>query len=188
MLILAPKHPVMLVFDLDQTKAMRCQAKLKTLRSLRARPTKSKGFGGPPRFSKERVGMRGFMTGFGSISRNSPRQTPASRPIVHGDEKSKMRIAIRQTLDQRSAYGVLCHELAHIYLGHLGSDADHWWPSRSQLEHHTEEIEAEAVAYIGDRSRRPGRRQRTLYMQAICKVKHCRKPSHSILWQKFQTA
>jgi hypothetical protein len=43
---------------------------------------------------------------------------------------------------------VLCHELAHIHLGHLGSDKDHWWPSRSELNHRTIEIEAEATAFI----------------------------------------
>ena len=41
-----------------------------------------------------------------------------------------------------------CHELAHIYLGHLGSDKDHWWSSRSSRTHNTVEIEAEAVAFI----------------------------------------
>jgi hypothetical protein len=60
----------------------------------------------------------------------------------------KMRIAIHNNLDDPSRYGVLCHELAHIYLGHLGSDSDHWWPSRSDLTLRTVEIEAEAVAFI----------------------------------------
>ena len=48
----------------------------------------------------------------------------------------------------RAEFGVLCHELAHIYLGHLGSDKDHWWPSRKELNHRTVEIEAEATAFI----------------------------------------
>jgi hypothetical protein len=30
-------------------------------------------------------------------------------------------------LGEPSKYGTLCHELAHIYLGHLGADRDHWW-------------------------------------------------------------
>ena len=50
--------------------------------------------------------------------------------------------------DESSKFGVLCHELAHIYLGHLGNDKDHWWPSRRELSHHTVEIEAEATAFI----------------------------------------
>jgi hypothetical protein len=59
-----------------------------------------------------------------------------------------MRIAIHEDLDAPSRYGVLCHELAHIYLGHLGSDGDYWWPRRINLDCHTVEIEAEAVAYL----------------------------------------
>ena len=35
-----------------------------------------------------------------------------------------------------------------MLLGHLGSDSDGWWPARSNLDHHTVEIEAEAVAHI----------------------------------------
>ena len=60
----------------------------------------------------------------------------------------KMRIAIHAELDPPSRYGVVCHELAHILLGHLGTDADYWWPSRMNLDHKTVEIEAEATAYI----------------------------------------
>jgi len=65
-----------------------------------------------------------------------------------GEGGWKMRIAIHDALDEPSRFGVLCHELAHIYLGHLGSDGDHWWPSRRELSHHTVEIEAEATAFI----------------------------------------
>jgi antirestriction protein ArdC len=59
-----------------------------------------------------------------------------------------MRIVVREQLDPRSAHAVLCHELAHIYLGHLGSDEDNWWPCRINLPHGTVEIEAEAASYI----------------------------------------
>jgi hypothetical protein len=64
------------------------------------------------------------------------------------DGSYKMRIAVHNALDQASSFSVLCHELAHIYLGHLGSDQDGWWPSRINLSHATVEIEAEATSYI----------------------------------------
>jgi hypothetical protein len=38
--------------------------------------------------------------------------------------------------------------MAHIMLGHLGNDEDHWWPSRSHLGRAAIEIEAEATAFI----------------------------------------
>ncbi len=68
--------------------------------------------------------------------------------IARGSGDWKMRIAIHDGLDEPSRFGVLCHELAHIFSGHLGSDRDHWWPSRISLSHHAIEIEAEAAAYI----------------------------------------
>lgn len=48
----------------------------------------------------------------------------------------------------QNTHGVLCHEIAHILLGHLGNDHDLLWPSRLELSHSTVEIEAESVAYI----------------------------------------
>lgn len=55
---------------------------------------------------------------------------------------------MHDSLDPRSRFATLCHELAHIYFGHLGGDGDGWWPSRINLDQSTVEIEAEAVAYI----------------------------------------
>jgi hypothetical protein len=43
---------------------------------------------------------------------------------------------------------VLCHELGHIFLGHVGADADGWWPYRVNLPYAVTELEAEAVAHI----------------------------------------
>ena len=60
----------------------------------------------------------------------------------------KMRIVVHDSLDGPSRFGVLCHELAHVFLEHLGCDQDNWWPSRVGIDRHVAEIEAEAVAYI----------------------------------------
>jgi hypothetical protein len=57
-------------------------------------------------------------------------------------------IEINQKLDSPARYATLCHELAHIYLGHLGGDPDGTWPSRLGLSHNQRELEAEAVAYM----------------------------------------
>lgn len=68
--------------------------------------------------------------------------------IAGGGEGSKMRIAIHDQLDAPSRFGVVCHELAHIYLGHLGGDREGWWPARGNLSRKAMEVEAEATAYI----------------------------------------
>jgi hypothetical protein len=54
---------------------------------------------------------------------------------------------------KKSQFGTLCHELAHIYLGHLGTDREHWWPSRTDLDVRAVEIEAESSAFSDNPSR-----------------------------------
>ena len=61
---------------------------------------------------------------------------------------AKMRIVIHDQRTGPSRFGVLCHELAHILLGHLGSDWDRWWPARANLDLKSMEVEAEFVAFI----------------------------------------
>ena len=59
-----------------------------------------------------------------------------------------MRIVVNGELPEPSRFGVLCHEMAHILLGHLGSDEDRWWPTRCHLGRSAIEVEAEATAYV----------------------------------------
>lgn len=139
MIILAPMHPVMLVFDLDQT----------TGPSLPEHLTKFAKFTGEwdrKLYEKliENANRHLIRVNFKPLSQTN------GGFVTYGRKMSewKMRIAIHDKLDEPSRFGVLCHELAHVFLGHLGTDIDHWWPSRSSLDHSTIEIEAEAVAYI----------------------------------------
>lgn len=50
--------------------------------------------------------------------------------------------------DPSTQYATLAHELAHLYCGHLGSPNENWWPSRRRLDQATEELEAEAASFI----------------------------------------
>lgn len=45
-------------------------------------------------------------------------------------------------------FTTLLHELAHLFLGHLGLDAHLKIPDRGSMNHAEEELEAESVAYI----------------------------------------
>ena len=140
MLILAPMHPVMLVYDLDQTEGKPLPKEITEFEKFEgewrseslARLVKNAEL-----HDKIRVNFKTLSStnaGFATVAREQ--------------RKWKMRIDIHDELDEASKFGVLCHELAHIYLGHLGSDKDHWWPSRCGLSHQTVEIEAEATAFI----------------------------------------
>ena len=45
-------------------------------------------------------------------------------------------------------YATIAHELAHLYCGHLGSPDIKLWPDRQNLDHVTEEFEAESVSFL----------------------------------------
>ena len=139
MLILAPRHPVMLVYDLDQTEGPELPKKLTDFahfegsweeRWLNNLVKSAEGH-------RIRVAFKTLSSTHGGF---------AAHDLGHGEWKR--RIVVHDQLDSPSKFGVLCHELAHVLLGHLGSDGDRWWPSRTNLSHHAVEVEAEAVAWI----------------------------------------
>ena len=140
MLILAPMHPVMLVYDLDETTGRSLPKELKDFARFEGEwdgAWLKRAIDNAARHNHVRVDFKTLSTtqvGFATI--------------VRGAGGCKMRIAIHDGLDEPSRFGVLCHELAHIFLGHLGCDRDHWWPSRIDLDRHAMEVEAEAAAYI----------------------------------------
>lgn len=139
MLILAPMHPVLLVYDVDQTDGAPLPKHLTDFAKFEgefdsswlSRMTKNAGS------YRIRVDVK-------TLSSSNAGFATAAR----GTSDWKMRIALHDGLDEPSRLGVLCHELAHILLGHLGADRDLWWPCRTNLTRQTAEIEAESVAYI----------------------------------------
>ena len=139
LVILAPRTPVLMVYDIADTEGPPLPGKLEAF-------TQTSGPFNPmvlertlknaerDRILIERKAMGPLRGGFAT---------------ARGREQNwKMRIGLRQELEPGAAYSVLCHELAHIYLGHLGADKDGWWPYRLNLPFSVTEIEAEAAAYI----------------------------------------
>ena len=139
MLILAPMHPVMLVYDLDQTEGDKLPEEI-----LNFSKFEGKWKDGWLEKIIENAYMYLIRIDFINLSSTNSGFATFSKPA----DNMKMRIAIDKSLDDKSRFGVICHELAHIFLGHLGSDKDMWWRSRASLTHHTMEIEAETVAFI----------------------------------------
>jgi hypothetical protein len=139
MIILAPRTPVLVVYDISETEGQPLPDKLENF-------AKTSGRFNPIVFDRtvkncERDRIRVFRKPLGQLRAGFSTSRVA-------DAAWKMRIALREELDDAAAYAVLCHELAHIYLGHLGADKDSWWPYRENLSQNVAEIEAEAVAYI----------------------------------------
>jgi hypothetical protein len=139
MIILAPRTPVLLVYDVADTDGPPLPEQLQVF-------TRTSGRFNPmilertikncerDRIRVERKAMGQLRGGF-STARVQ-------------DQKWKIRIGLREDLDEGAAYAVLCHELAHVYLGHLGADKEGGWPYRLNLRHNVAEIEAESVACI----------------------------------------
>lgn len=139
MLILAPMHPVMLVYDLDQTEGESLPAELQ-------RFARFEGEWNHRWLDRlvENAGGHRILVQFKSLSSTNGGFATLARDA--GDWK--MRVVIHDQLDGPSRFGVLCHEIAHILLGHLGSDWDYWWPARTNLGRAPVEVEAESVAWI----------------------------------------
>ena len=139
MLILAPMHPVMLVYDIDSVENPPVPEKLQQFGSVQ-------GEWQPRRMelllqNAERWGIRVEFKPLSSTHGGFATHDLRNR-------RFKKRIVVHDGLDGAGRYAILCHEMAHILLGHLGTDEDLWWPSRAGLSHETVEIEAESVSHI----------------------------------------
>ena len=139
MLILTPMGPVMTVYSLDDTEGTELPEELNRFATFEGRwdPAWLRRLIENARRHWIRVDFRPLS----STNAGFVRETPET-------DREKLRIVIHEELDERSTFGVLCHEMAHVLLGHLGNDEDRWWPARSHLGRSAIEIEAETTAYI----------------------------------------
>jgi len=139
MVILAPRSPVLMVYDIIDTEGPPLPEQMRVF-------TQTSGPFDPALLERmvkncerdqiqvKRLAMGGMRGGFATSRAREPGW--------------KMRVGLRDDLADAAAYSVLCHELAHIYLGHVGADREGWWPFRANLSEAVAEIEAESVAYI----------------------------------------
>jgi hypothetical protein len=63
-------------------------------------------------------------------------------------ESNSYRIFVNKNHSAAVKFVTLAHELAHLFLGHLGADNALGVKDRSELSHQQEELESESVAYI----------------------------------------
>jgi hypothetical protein len=140
MVILAPRTPVLLVYDVDQTDGPPLPAELEEFAQFRGDWDPlwiERMVDNAARHFSIRIAFKELtstLAGFATVDRRPP--------------DCKMRIVVHSGLDDPSRFGVLCHELAHVLLGHLGNDDDRWWPNRWALDYGSIEIEAESAAFI----------------------------------------
>ncbi len=139
MLVLAPMHPVMLVYALDQTVGKAVPEHLLAFGHFEGawKPKWLENLIENAKRHRIGVAFKELSSTHAGRATNDP-----------GVDGWKMRITIHDNLDEPSQFGVLMHEMAHVLLGHLGTDYDHWWPGRFNVDTTSQEIEAEAVAHI----------------------------------------
>lgn len=138
MLILKPMGPVMAVYALDDTEGRKLPEEL-------ARFAIFEGKWYPAWLDRliKNAARHQIRVDFKPLS-----STNAGFVAISTLGKEKPRIVIHDGLSDQARFGALCHEMAHVFLGHLGNDKDQWWPSRSHLGRSAVEIEAETTAYI----------------------------------------
>lgn len=139
MVILAPRSPVLMVYDIADTEGPALPEKFRLFGQTSGRFDPALLERTVKNCQRDQIQVLRLPMGElrGGFATNRAREAGW-----------KMRVGLRADLDDSAAYAVLCHELAHIYLGHVGADRDGWWPFRLNLSEAVAEIEAESVAHI----------------------------------------
>lgn len=138
-IILAPRTPVLLLYDVADTEGPPLPAKLETFSKVSGRfdPAvlqRTLINCAREKIQVERKDLPALRAGLATMRVREPQWNA--------------RVVLRTDLDDPAAYGALCHELGHIFLGHVGANKKCNWPNRTKVSHAVAEIEAEAVAYI----------------------------------------
>jgi len=108
MLILAPMHPVMLVYALDETEGKDLPKELENFASYQGE--------WKPDWLERTVQNAAVRDRIRVDFKILSSTNAGFATLAHSTGEWKMRIAIHSKLDEPSQYGTLCHELAHIYL------------------------------------------------------------------------
>ena len=68
--------------------------------------------------------------------------------ILRSGDADAYTLKVNRNHPRPTRFTTLAHELAHLYLGHLGKDAKRRIPNRRHVPERMREIEAESVAYL----------------------------------------
>ena len=140
MVILAPMHPVLFVYDLDDTEG-------KPIPNLLNDPFDVKG-----EFKEEH--FQNILSYFPSLNiklHNKPLDFRHGGSIFRTTKTSSPEIELNLKHEPAVNFGTIIHELAHLFLGHLGSLSNEKFPLREDQVMKNKalrEMEAESVSYL----------------------------------------
>lgn len=141
LLILLPFGPVGLVYDVVDTDG------LELPRDVFNFPVHGVFDGRRLESILMRLGIQGITSGeidAGDGKAGSIRRIADAK----GNRGPRFRIEMNRNHSSAVRFATLAHELAHLFLGHLGSDDKFKIKARPGLGHPQEELEAESVAYM----------------------------------------
>lgn len=73
-------------------------------------------------------------------------------PCTQNSGSARVRVlydlVVNSNLSPEEQFGIIIHELGHLYCGHLGKSDTGGWPDRSGLDEDVREFEAESVAWL----------------------------------------
>jgi hypothetical protein len=150
LLILAPSSPVSLLYDVADTEGTAPV-------ELPHEPLAIEGVLEPTRLRHTEENAE--LYGIGVTRRPAAvLQAPALTVREEEDPRAfslfaapRILVQLNDRLDPLAAYATLVHELAHVLLGHLGSDPEGWWPERPGGSEGWREAEACTVEYLVSR-------------------------------------
>jgi hypothetical protein len=162
--ILQPMGPVMFVFDVSETEAgpdaMPLPPGVESPFEVRKGRIGDSLYLTIDNAKRDGIRIHGQKTGSqaaGSIQTADGKNLPKLIYKYGKDKQGNIKqyemtvryeLLINQDLSPESKYVTLVHELAHLYLGHLGTPNKKWWPDRIGLSKQVREFEAEAVSYL----------------------------------------
>jgi len=153
LLILWPFGPVAFVYDLDDTEGDTPLPDSVT-QAFRATGVMTadriKGFG--PLLLRAGISLKRIAYGDAHAGHVSAAPAPEGvdpvKPSTAPKERPFYRVRINSNHEPNVQFATLAHELAHLYLGHLGPDAYLKIASRDRPSHEQRELEAESVSYL----------------------------------------
>ena len=142
LLILRTMGPVDFVFDILDTEGSKVPDDAFAFPTF-GNMTEQRFAGLIQALGKERIDIHVFDAGDGSAGR-----IQLLKPSEARTGKNLYWLAYNRNHPPPTRFVTVAHELAHLYLGHLGADRGRRVPDRSLLHHALMEVEAEMTAYL----------------------------------------
>lgn len=145
LIILAPRTPVLLLYDVADTEGR----PLPNVEGEEApRPERIAGATQLLTQNAARYGLRVKHVSGSLLHPGRVVRPQEARGEQYALETCKLVVEVESRLDEAEAYAALVEQLARVLLGHYGGDEDRWWTSRMTLSEEQKALEADCVRYL----------------------------------------